>query len=273
MVLGLSIMGLIGRSWRRQALWWLAVALGFTLLGLGPQLQIDGQIFELSLPYQLLADIIPAFSITGIPGRLVVMTSLALAMLAAYGLANLAEWRSGKARQPSLAEARQQRQQFLRPSAYLYLALALLISLEYLAVPLRLSSTEAADFYHIAASETEAYTIVDLKWDANFLMHAQTVHGKALVGGWLARLPESQAAYLNQGSLDKAFLYLLLGPDRAGLADPATIQPAIQSALAERNVRYIIDHNNTAGPWLAQFVGWPVVYEEEGIVVYGSERQ
>jgi hypothetical protein len=104
-------------------------------------------------------------------------------------------------------------------------------------------------------------------------MHAQTVHGKPLVGGWLARLPQSQAAYLNQGSLDRAFLYLLLGTEGTTLTDPATIRPAIRTALAERNVRYIIDHDNVAGPWLEQFVGWPVVYRGDGVVVYGDEGQ
>jgi len=47
-VLGVSIIGIIGRRWRWQALWWVAVALGFTVLGLGPQLQIDGQILPIS---------------------------------------------------------------------------------------------------------------------------------------------------------------------------------------------------------------------------------
>lgn len=256
-VLVLSLMGLFGRRWRRPAVWWLAVALGFTTLALGPQLQLDGQLLDLSLPYQLLTTIIPAFSITGIPGRFVVMTSLALAMLSAYGLANIADWLR-----------RDEATQTLAP-IWLYLLVGVLIGLEYLAVPLRLTSTEISDFYHRAASEADSYAMIDIKWDANFLMHAQTIHGKPLVGGWLARLPEDQAAYLNQGSLDKAFLYLLLGPDQATTIDPAAIQPAIRAALAERDVRYIIDHDNAAGPWLQQFVGWPTVYEEDGVTVYG----
>jgi len=43
--------------------------------------------------------------------------------------------------------------------------------------------------------------------------------------------------------------------------------------LAERNVRYIIDHNHAAGPWLEQFVGWPPIYTENGdeeITVYSA---
>ena len=66
-------------------------------------------------------------------------------------------------------------------------------------------------------------------------------------------------------------MYLLLGPEGTGLTDPAAIRPAVQSALAERQVRYIIDHDGRAGPWLEQMVGWPVVYQGEGLVVYAAE--
>jgi hypothetical protein len=267
-VLGLSIISLISRRWQRQALWWLALALGFTLLALGPQLQIDGQIFDIPLPYQWLTNLIPAFAVTGIPGRFVVMTSLALAMLTAYGLATLTRW---------LQQGNPTAQTVSR---WLWLVAASLIILEYLAIPVRLTSTNLDNFYDTMAADTdtmaadtEPYAVLDVKWDANFLMHAQTVHGKPLVGGWLARLPQSQATYLNQSSLDKAFLYLLLGSEGPTLTDPAAIRPAIRSALAERNVRYIIDHDNVAGPWLEQLVGWPVVYIGDEVVVYGDKGQ
>jgi hypothetical protein len=257
--LSLGFVALFSRRWHRQVIWWWVVGLGFALLAMGPQLQIDGQILDIPLPYHLLARLIPAFAITGIPGRFVVMTGLALAMLAAYGLATLTHrlagvegWRS-------------------RAGCWLWLAASLLIVLEYLAIPIRLSSTDLDDFYHQMAADTESYAILDIKWDANFLLHAQTVHRKPLVGGWLARLPEAQAAYLEQGGLDKSFLYLLLGPEGKTMTDPAETRSAIQIALAVHEVRYIIDHDHVAGPFLEQFVGWPVVYEGEGIVVYGTE--
>ena len=267
-VLSLSLVGLISRRRRRQTGWWFVVGLGFTLLALGPRLQIAGQIFEIPLPYQFLAELIPAFSLTGIPGRFVVMTSLALAMLTAYGLATLIRVSQ------RLAESVKSQAPFtmlprLRPDLLCWLAGAL-IGLEYLAAPLRLSPTEAADFYRVMAADSESYAVLDIKWDANFLMHAQTVHGKPLIGGWLARLPAGQAAYLDQGSLDRVFLYLLLGPEGARLTEPDLIQPAVQNALLERNVRYIIDHDNTTAGWLEQFVGWPVVYQAGEIVVYGK---
>jgi hypothetical protein len=252
-VIALSIAGIAGHRRRPQALWWLAIAAGFTLLAMGPQLQIDGRVLDTSLPYRFLARIVPAFSITGIPGRMVVMTSLALAMLSAYGLVNLGRRLSG----------------YGPPTRQLVgLAAGLLIFLEYLAIPLPLSRTDLPDFYHRMGADEEAYAILDIKWDANFLLHAQTIHGKPLVGGWLARLPAGQAAYLNQGGLDKSFLYLLLGPEGPQLTDPTAIQQAVQQALADREVRYIIDHDGQAGPWLEALLGWERVYEAKGLVVY-----
>ena len=151
--------------------------------------------------------------------------------------------------------------------------IGLLLFLEYLAVPLRLSRTELDDFYRAVASDAEDFSILDIKWDANFLLHAQTVHGKPLVGGWLARLPETQATYLNQGGLDKSFLFLLLGSEGTSLSDQTALRSALGNALAERKVRYIIDHNRTAQPWLERYLGWSVIYEGDDIVVFENNEE
>ncbi len=251
-VLGLAFIGLVNRRWRRQATWWLVVALGFTVLALGPQLQIDGQVLAVMLPYQWLSNLIPVFSITGIPGRFVVMTSLAVAMLAAYGLASWLKW------------LRYQRIRFA-----VWVAVAILVSLEYSAAPLQLTSTKVDNAYSILAQDEEQCAVIDIKWDINFLMHKQTVHGKPLIGGWLARLPADKAAYLNQGGVDKTLLAFLVGLDWQQYSTTAELKAAVQEALLARQVHYIIDHNDVAGAWIEQFIGWPVVYESEGTVVYG----
>jgi hypothetical protein len=235
------------------------VALVFALLAMGPQLQIDGHIFNIPMPYQILSQLIPAFSITGIPGRFVVITSLALAILAAYGFTNLVDWLSAVSGRRSVV------------NYSTTLVVSLLIILEFLPVPLPLTPTNLDSFYTQMGAESDPYAILDIKWDANYLLHAQTIHGKPLVGGWLARLPAGQAAFLNQGGLDKSFVYLMLGPKGKDLSDPVAIQSAIQNELDARHVRYIIDHNNIAGPFLEPLLGWPVIYKGDEIVVYKNE--
>jgi hypothetical protein len=252
-VLVLSLIGLAGRR-RKQVWWWLMVGLGFAMLALGPQLQMDGEIFEVKLPYYYLDTFVPGFSISGIPGRFVVLTSLAMAVSAGYGLSELMR-------------------RWPRQASLLGLTAALLVSLEFLATPVSGSDTALPQFYAVMAAENQSYTVIDLKWDANYLLHAQTVHGKPLVGGWLARLPKDQAAYLDQGGLDKAFLYLLLGPEGQAITDPATLQSALQTALTKRNVRYIIAHQPATGQWLEQFVGWQPVLtasDAEEITIYAA---
>jgi hypothetical protein len=257
-VILLALLALVGKRRRRQAIWWWIIALGFALLAMGPHLQIDGQIYDIPMPYQVLSQFIPAFSITGIPGRFVVMTSLALAILAAYGLANLVDWLAAIGSRHSAVKFG------------IAVIAGFIIILEFLATPLRLTSTNLDDFYTQIGADPEPYAILDIKWDADYLLHAQTIHSKPLVGGWLARLPEEQAVFLNQGGLDKSFLYLMLGPESENLSDPAAIKSAIQRELDERNLRYIIDHNNVAGPFLEPLLGWPVVYEGNEIIVYNS---
>lgn len=246
-VLLLSLAGLAGRQWRGPAIWWAIVAGSFMLLALGPQLQIQGQVLDVTLPYAWLTNL-PLFAIAGIPGRFLVITSLAWAMLAAYGLANGERWLTSKKRWPMIC--------------------AVLIVLEYTVVPVRLSPTATADFYHHLATDRATYAILDIKWDANFLLHVQTVHGKPLIGGWLARLPADQAAYLEQDSLDKAFRYLLLGPAGVSLNEPADLSTALQTALDDHQVRYIVTHNDSARPLIESLLDWPVSYHHQEMVVY-----
>ena len=246
-VILLSLAGLWGR-W--QETWgWLLVGLGFIILALGPQLQIAGQIFETKLPYAYLDAFVPGFSISGIPGRFVVMSSLMSAILAGYGLTVLSRRWPGR-------------------SSWLGLMAASLIIMEFWSAPLAGSSTKLPQFYTMLAADASTYAILDFKWDANYLLHAQTVHHKPLLGGWLARMPKAQAAYLDQGSPEQVISTVLLAGQPPS-PDPAQLRQALNDSLAQHRVRYIIDHNGALGGWLTERLGWQPVYtESEEIIVY-----
>lgn len=243
-VLLLCIAGLVLTTQRKEALWWLAVGVGFIVLSLGPKLQVGGEAFDTALPYNLLHAHMPGFSAAGIPGRFVVMTSLVTAVLAGYGLAALGQRIPGT-----------------WPMAPLVAALA--ISLEFLTVPVNGSRTALPQFYRSMAEDGQQYAILDVKWDANYLMHAQTVHGKPLVGGWLARLPGDKARYLNQGSVEKAVVYLLLGEQASDITDPDELRAGLNESLGRHQVRYIIDHDRVLGDWIEQALGWRASHEEK----------
>ena len=243
-VLLLCIVGLVLTTQRKEALWWLAVGVGFIVLSLGPKLQVGGEAFDIALPYNLLHAHVPGFSAAGIPGRFVVMTSLVTAVLAGYGLAALSQRFPG-----------------IWPMAPLVAALA--ISLEFLTVPVNGSRTALPQFYRSMAEDGQQYAILDVKWDANYLMHAQTVHGKPLVGGWLARLPGDKARYLNQGSVEKAVVYLLLGEQASDITDPDELRAGLNESLGRHQVRYIIDHDRVLGDWIEQALGWRASHEEK----------
>lgn len=82
------------RGWR-GARWWVGVALGALLLGMGPVLFVAGEAVTVEgnpvpLPYRLLSDHVPLFGLMRIPHRWTLMLAIALATLAARGLTHLA---------------------------------------------------------------------------------------------------------------------------------------------------------------------------------------
>jgi hypothetical protein len=251
-VLALAIIGCMAGHSRKIARWWLLVGLVFTLLALGPQLQVAGRVLDVRLAYAYLHEYIPGFSVSGIPGRLVVMMTLAMAVMAGCGVSYLLG-RLGRSRYGVL------------------IILSALIVLEMLSIPLTGSSTALPAFYYRLASDAENYSVLDIKWDANYLMYAQTLHGKPLVGGWLARLPAEQAHYLERGSLEAVITFLLIQED--GTNESADVlRPRLNESLARHRVRYIIDHNRLLRKWITRVLGWRPIHTEkmDHITVYAA---
>lgn len=241
--LGLAIAGCVASRCRKQARWWLVVGIIFVILALGPQPQISGHIVDLKLPYAYLHTYIPGFSVAGIPGRFVVMIALSMAVMAGCGVAFLQE-------------------RFGRFAFPVSLVVSVLIAVETLSVPLGGSATALPAFYHRIASDAGNYALLDVKWDANYLMYAQTVHEKPLVGGWLARLPAEQARYLDQGSLEAVITFLLLQENAMDLP-PDILRHRLNESLARHQVRYLVDHNRALRKWITKVLGWRQVYTEE----------
>ncbi|MCX6021698.1 MAG: hypothetical protein NTZ05_08200, partial [Chloroflexi bacterium] len=184
-----------GRGWRRL---WATVAVVFVALALGPRLHIFGDetftwqswAFELPMPYALLSHI-PVLGSTRVPSRFTAIAMLALAMLAAVGVDRLRAWWAQ--RTPVAGRG-------VASLAVPALALALVVA-DVGVVPMMVQQVAPHPFYQRLAAESGDFAVLELPFgqvvgpattvgdsgDAPLLEYYQTVHGKRLLGGYVAR--------------------------------------------------------------------------------------
>ncbi|MDH4208650.1 MAG: hypothetical protein OEV76_07235, partial [Anaerolineae bacterium] len=120
-VLGLAVYGAVRHFRHRGVGFWIASAVVFALIALGPTLRVNGQEHELPLPFDALAAL-PFFKGNRYPSRYSVMLTLCWAILASYGLHGLT--------------SRMRQEAAKRITAVLLVGLVLF---EHLSVPLPLS--------------------------------------------------------------------------------------------------------------------------------------
>jgi len=219
--------------WPGAALWGMAAVI-FAILALGPLLHVGGQIRfggigPISLPYTLLAQIFPLLRISRSVSRFAVVVMLSLGVLAAAGSAWVLQ-----------NVHRRVHGRISRPLPFLiFLALVIVIGLEYLAIPYPLSFPETHSFHYQLAREPEEFAVMDLPmdyWDRPANLLFQTVHGKPLVSGYTSR-PNPLAPAWRTPVL-QTFRYL--GPD-INSGDAAELA---ETVLADLGVRYVIVHKH-----------------------------
>ncbi len=94
--LGLSVLTLLAAAiWKRtkihrDVVFWLLVAVFFGIMSLGPRLLIDGNTVDHApLPYAVMEHLVPSLKLSGVPVRMMVMTTFAAAIISAMVLANV----------------------------------------------------------------------------------------------------------------------------------------------------------------------------------------
>ena len=175
--LGLALYALI-RSRGRAVWFWAISTLAFGLLSLGPVLHVAGQtdlplVGEVVLPYGWLNRVVPFMDISRSVSRLDVMVMLSLGVLASIGVSAV------------LRDANASR----RKSTAIGGILAVVICIEFLAVPYPMSAPDTPPFYFTLAGDGEDYAVLNLPmdWDRpNYLLY-QTVHGKRLTSAYTSR--------------------------------------------------------------------------------------
>jgi len=232
-----AAMGLRRRD--RRVTLWTAVAIVFGIWALGPRLQAFGRDLHVFLP-ALLLRYVPLASNARMPGRAMVVVYLAAAMLAAIGFDALVETgRRGLA-----------------------CGLAVLLLLDCLPSAPALYHPDRPSTYE-ALTQQGAGTVCELPMglrdgfgEAGLLdmrtMYYQTIHGRPMTGGFVARLdPRILRAY-QQDAVLGVLLRLSAG---APLAAQQPLPPAAAGAsLINQDIRFVMLNRRTAPPDLVRYV-------------------
>ena len=265
--LGYGALALVGLGlWRgrRDRGLWLVVGVGLFVLSLGPNLQVAGRQFDVTLPYAWVQDW-PVVQVLRHPNRFSVYLSLPVAVLAGYGMAWLVASppRSGGFRDSP-------------PTRWLWTVIVgALVLFEYLPWPYPTVQPSVPPFYYQLAQEPGEFAILDLPMGARTVaklyMYYATVHGKPLVEGHVSRLPVSAYDFIDS-------VPLLRGLHQDNEMDPALGDVSRQlSALAQANVRYVILHPDLVPPeQMARWQDWLGVapaFADQQTVVYRTQPQ
>ena len=164
--LGLALVAAVKK--RRQAAAWIALFWATLLLSLGKNPFWDGQLVKsITLPFALLADV-PIFEALRVANRFLILTSLALAVMAGLG------W-------TALRERRRR----------LFPLIAGAILFEYLWLPFPIRRVEPSPLLRRAGERPGA--VLDIPFhQKNRSVHnmvAQTMHGRPIAGGYVSTYP------------------------------------------------------------------------------------
>jgi hypothetical protein len=217
---------------------WVWTAVVFLAWALGPHLTVLGVKTGLWLP-EVLLRYVPIVANARIPGRAMVMVYLAVSMLMAVTLA-----RAG----------------IRRPLVRL---IGVIVLLDFLPVPVPLLEIDRPALYADLAAQP-AGAVLDLPFglrdgfgDTGALDHRtlyyQTLHGKPIAGGFVARMAPSLRSRVVASPFMRAVIDLSAGHPVEDEATRAAIADA-RSTLASRGIRFVVVNHRAASPGLRALV-------------------
>lgn len=166
--LAVAVLGLVV-AWRRTWRWGLLL-LTTLVLAMGPTLQIAGRNTGVPLPYALL-NLLPGIERARRPSHFVILSTLLLALLVAFGVDWLLKRLAGRWR------------------LLLGIVLVLAIGFEYLPQPLPRLFPRTHPYYTELAADEGAILNLPPRDESSEPMVAQIVHGRPISGGYLSRTP------------------------------------------------------------------------------------
>ncbi len=170
---------------RAGLVWWVGFAL-FLVLSLGPRLTFDARDYDVWMPYRLV-ERIPIFRAVRAPERLNLLARVFFAVAVAWGVVALER---------------------LVPKRLLAALLALpLLLFDYYDGPCPTRAIDQSQFYNELGQRGGTGAILPLPLDrqsSKRAMMAQTIHGRPILGGMVARTPNRAHRYIHGLSLLRA---------------------------------------------------------------------
>jgi hypothetical protein len=255
------VLGAYGVSSTKQAGLWLSMAVFSLVMALGPSLRLNGRVYpRIVLPYRLLGWSFPV-RIMRSPHRFNILLAIPIALLAGFGIRALSNSRWRNRWVPLLG--------------------ASLILFEYLRIPLPTLSLDYSPFYDQLASDAGQSAVYDLPMGfsgpAKFYMYLQTIHGKPVVEGKMAR-PERDINAFIDGDAFTNHLRVAKSMDQ----DLTAVSKHL-AYLADAGVQHLIMHRDpqlekkrpTEERW-AEWQDWLTFnprYTDERIAVYATRPE
>jgi hypothetical protein len=212
---------------------------------------------DLPMPYDLVRPfVIPV--LLREPDRFNIFLALPVAMLAAYGAGQLQSNKTSDRRLAACAMP----------------ALAALILLEYLSVPMPIQPARVSPVFDELAAEPGEFAILNVPVDpykSKPYMQAQTVHGRPILQGHSSRYPAGAFEYLeNQPWLSSMMKFDQVPPLQGDVSRQL-------AELAEVGIRYMVLHKQQIEPgamdkW-RRYLAMDPWYEDDTVLVYRTELQ
>jgi hypothetical protein len=232
---------MVRRRFRAPGGWWVFTGL-FAWLSLGPFIRIAGINTYVPTPWAVLR-YLPVVGAARMPTRMTVLVMMGVSMLLVLAIAHL----------------RQQSQR----SRLVVAAIAVLLVFELLPSPRPLYSAEIPGVYQVIAADPRPVKVITLPFglkdglsergafSARY-QYFQTMHEKALIGGYLSRLPDGAIVRYRRNIVVRTLLRLSEG--RA--LDPAMEQEAVRLGPAfinKTHVGYVVIDTGLCSAELVSF--------------------
>jgi hypothetical protein len=287
--LALAVVGAI--RYRRRLAAWIASAVLFAVLSLGPLLQVngrttfdlDGLMVNVPLPFILL-HYVPLVKANRVPNRFSVVLVLALAVLIGFGAHWLLRQVAGSRRQGTGSSVRR-----LLP-IFSALLLAAMLLFEHWSVPLPLTDARIPPVYDQIAADPADFALLQLPlgWRNSFgvqgtestqTQYYQTYHHKRLLSGNISRNPPFKFDYFRQVPILESLITIETYGQVEGerrLADQATAA----GFVSFYDIRYVVVAPGVAGrppyvdtreasvAYIEQVLPVEKVYDRDGWLLY-----